>query len=91
MKYKYILSKYNKEGETVITINSNESVYKIITKHPDIKAVMVELGFKDIVMPGMLQSIGRIMTIAKGCSIKHIEMKVAKEVFSKYDYNIIEK
>jgi len=51
---------------------------------------MVELGFKDIVKPGMLQSMGRIMTINKGCSMKNIDIEIVREVFLKYNYTLEE-
>ena len=74
----------------MINISSNDSLYKVISEHPDIKEIMVELGFKDIVKPGMLQSMGRIMTINKGCTVKKININLAKEVFAKHNYNLME-
>jgi hypothetical protein len=74
----------------MININSNSSIYSIISNYPDVKNIMVELGFKDIVKPGMLQSMGRIMTINKGCSMKNIDIEIVREVFLKYNYTLEE-
>ena len=42
---------------------------------------MVELGFKDIIKPGLLQSVGRLMTIEKGCMMNDIDFSEAKVLF----------
>ena len=54
-------------------ININDKLHDIVIKYPDIKEIMVELGFKDILKPGMLQSVGKIMTIEKGVKAKRID------------------
>ena len=74
----------------MITVNSNETIYTVISKHPDIKEIMVQLGFKDVVKKGMLQSVGRIMTIKKGCDMKRISFDLVKETFSNYNYDLVE-
>lgn len=74
----------------MIDISMNDSLYSIITKHPEIKSIMVSLGFKDITKTGMLQSVGRIMTIKKGCLMKKIDISDVKELFSKNNYNLLE-
>lgn len=74
----------------MVIINSNETIFSLISKYPDIKEIMVEIGFKDIVKMGMLQSVGRIMTIKKGCDMKRISFEMVKETFSKYNYDLVE-
>ena len=54
------------------TIDLNETVYSLCTKHPELIDLLRELGFADITKPGMLQSAGRFMTPAKGAALKHI-------------------
>ena len=70
--------------------NSNDSLYKIITKYPNIKEIMRDLGFKDVVKPGMLQSVGRIMTIKKGCMMKSIDYETVKQTFLENGFKIME-
>jgi len=53
-------------------IDLNETVYVLCTKHPELTAILSELGFTDITKPGMLQSAGRFMTPVKGAALKHI-------------------
>ena len=56
------------------TIDLNETVYSLCTKHPELIDLLRELGFADITKPGMLQSAGRFMTPVKGAALKHIAL-----------------
>lgn len=46
-------------------INLNHTVYELYQEYPEILEILKELGFHDIVKPGMLQTAGRFMTIPK--------------------------
>ncbi|HRX43475.1 MAG TPA: DUF1858 domain-containing protein, partial [Clostridia bacterium] len=54
----------------MIHISLDETVYDLVSRHPEIRDVMVEAGFGNITKPGMLQSVGRVMTIRKGAIMK---------------------
>ncbi|KAF0091847.1 MAG: hypothetical protein FD141_31 [Fusobacteria bacterium] len=56
-------------------IDLKKSVYELVKTYPEIKTTLVELGFKDIVLPGMLETAGRIMTIEKGAKMKQFDIK----------------
>ncbi|MCK5129202.1 MAG: DUF1858 domain-containing protein [Clostridiales bacterium] len=73
-----------------IKINNTQSIYNLVEKHPDIKEIMTTLGFKDIVKPGMLQSVGKFMTLKKGAKMKNIDWTVIEEKFSEQGYLLIE-
>lgn len=73
----------------LIEIKSTVSVYDLVKTHPEVKEIMVELGFRDIVKPGMLQSAGRIMTIEKGAKMKNIDWKLIEKTFKEHGYLII--
>lgn len=70
-------------------INSKTKVFDVITLYPDVKDIMVKLGFSDIIKPGMLQSVGRIMTIEKGVKSKKMDWPFVKSIFKEYGYLII--
>ena len=42
-------------------IDLGRSVYALCTEYPELLEVMKDLGFKDIVMPGMLSTAGGIL------------------------------
>jgi len=55
-------------------IDLKKSVYELVKMYPELKSLLVELGFKDIVLPGMLETAGRIMTLEKGAKMKQREI-----------------
>ena len=73
----------------MIKILSTTQIYDLINKYPDVKDIMVKLGFKDITKPGMMQSVGKVMTIEKGAKIKRIEWEIIDEMFKEHGYLII--
>ena len=46
-------------------INLNHTVYELCMEYPEISDLLNEMGFHDIVKPGMMQTAGRFMTIPK--------------------------
>lgn len=51
-------------------LSLDESIFEMVSRHPEVIEIMVELGFKDIAKPGMLQTAGRFMTLSKGIKLK---------------------
>lgn len=51
---------------------------------------MKKLGFEDIVKPGMLQTVGRIMTLKKGCEFRNFDYEVAKAAFNEVGIIFVE-
>ena len=72
------------------TINLSDSVYKLVKENPDLKNLLAELGFKDILLPGMLDTAGRMMTIEKGAKMKKIDLDIIKEKFKEHGYQVAE-
>jgi len=56
-------------------IDLKKSVYELNKAYPEISDIMVSLGFKDIVRPGMLETAGRLMTIPKGAKLKGLDLE----------------
>ncbi len=71
-------------------ISLDTKIYSLIKEHPDIKDIMFELGFKDIVKKNILQTVGRIMTLRKGCYFRNIEIRELVDFFAKYQYEFID-
>ena len=62
-------------------IDLSKSVYEIVTEYPELKEVMVELGFSEITKKAMLHSVAKIMTIPKGAVMKNISMDKIIDAF----------
>lgn len=67
-----------------------ESVYDNVKENPEVSDILRELGFTDIVKPGMINTAGRFMTIPKGASMKGIELEKVKEAFKNKGFEIVE-
>ncbi|MDD2579542.1 MAG: DUF1858 domain-containing protein [Eubacteriales bacterium] len=65
------------------------TVHELAARYPDIIPLMQQLGFSDIVKPGMLNTAGRFMTIIKGAQLKKIELAGIVAVFESAGYMVI--
>jgi len=70
-------------------ISLNETVYELCTKYPEIKDILKELGFVDIVNPVMMNTAGRVMTIPKGAEMKNIDIETIKEKLKQNGFEIV--
>lgn len=71
-------------------LDINRSVHDLCKDYPDLPEILAELGFKDILIPGMLATAGRFMTLKKGAEMKKISLYNVKEILTKNGYEIIE-
>ncbi|WP_315007987.1 DUF1858 domain-containing protein, partial [uncultured Granulicatella sp.] len=51
------------------TIYLEDSVYKTLQHHPEVKELLIELGFTPLSQPQMVQTVGRITSLKKGSKI----------------------
>ncbi|PDY45623.1 DUF1858 domain-containing protein [Bacillus pseudomycoides] len=71
-------------------INFHHTVYDLTTQCPEVLPILKNLGFENITKPNMLQTVGRVMTIPKGCLMKGISLDVVKEAFQNSGFHINE-
>lgn len=69
-------------------IDLNEKIIDVVKKDEKIKDILSELGFSEITKPGMIQTVGRFMSINQGSSLRKIDIEVIKERFKSYGYQI---
>ena len=63
-------------GDMVTTkyIDLTKSVHSLVQEYPELVGILEALGFKEITKPGMLSTVGRVMTIPKGAAMRGISM-----------------
>lgn len=71
-------------------LDLRKTVYELYQEYPEIAGCLEELGFHDIVKPGMIQTAGRFMTIPKGAAMKKIDIENIKTAFTKKGFQIVE-
>ena len=64
-------------------VDLNKSIFDISKENPEIIEIMKEIGFTDIAKTGMINTVGKVMTIAKGSRIKNIDLDYIKAIFVK--------
>ena len=62
-------------GEILMnTIYLEDSVYTTLQNHPEVKDLLIELGFTPLSQPQMVQTVGRITSLKKGSKIAKIPL-----------------
>jgi len=72
------------------SVDLSKSVHELCQSYPEIQEILKELGFSDIVKPGMLQTAGRFMTIPKGATLKKIDLNTIKTKLMEHGFQIVE-
>lgn len=72
-------------------IDKNKKVAELISENPEIKDIMISLGFKDITNPMALQTVGKIMTLEKGAQIKGIPWEKVQAAFAEHGFELASK
>lgn len=77
---------YNEGGRKLKVIDINTPLYDLVEQYPEVQEIMYELGFKDIRKPGMLQTVGRYVSIAKGMKVKKVPVEQIKQAFEAHGF-----
>lgn len=73
------------------TIDLSKSVYELCSTYPEVINIMKTLGFDNIIGKGMLNTVGRVMTIPKGAQMKEIPLKHIITTFENEGFTILQK
>lgn len=71
------------------TIDLKRSVHDLVKEYPEVKDIMLELGFTEITKPAKLQTLGRVMTIPKGAGMMKIPMETVVKAFADNGFEVI--
>lgn len=70
------------------TLDLTRSVHDLAQEHPGFVQVMAGLGFTDITKPAALNTVGRVMTVPRGCSIKGVSLEDAVAAFEAAGFSV---
>ncbi len=56
-------------------ISSEDTIFVICTEYPQVVDILYEFGFTQIKQPMMIQTVGRYMTLKKGCEMRGFDYK----------------
>lgn len=69
-------------------IKLSKSVYELCNEYPELQNLLANIGFKDIIKPGMLSTMGRFMTIPKGAIAKKIDLNLIIQTLQENGYEV---
>lgn len=72
------------------TLALNKTVHALCTQYPQLPPILAQLGFTDILQPGMLQTMGRFMTLPKGAMMKKLDLETVKQALSAHGYTVVD-
>lgn len=70
-------------------IDFSKSLYELVSQYPEMKEIMLGIGFNEMTKPGMLQTAGRYMTIPKGAKMKKIPLETIIQAFEEAGFQIV--
>jgi len=73
------------------TLDLTRTVHDLVSDYPELKDVMVQIGFTDIAKPMALNTVGRVMTIPKGCAIKDLDLTEVVAKLEEAGFSVTEK
>lgn len=71
------------------TIDLNLPVAEIINQHPEVKEILVELGFKPLANLAMLNTIGKVTSLKTGSKMTKIPLDRIQQVLECNGYEVI--
>ncbi|MDI9509661.1 MAG: DUF1858 domain-containing protein [Clostridiales bacterium] len=71
-------------------IDLNRSIYDLCGEIKELPGVLYDLGFEDIIKPGMIHTVGRFMNLKKGATIKKISIDTIKDKLTQLGYDVID-
>lgn len=71
------------------TLDLSRSVHDLAQEYPEFPQVMANIGFTDITKPAALNTVGRVMTVPRGCAIKGISLDDAIRAFEDAEFTVI--
>ena len=73
----------------MMEIDFSKSLYELVSQYPEMKEIMLGIGFNEMTKPGMLQTAGRYMTIPKGAKRKKIPLETIIQAFEEAGFQIV--
>ena len=68
---------------TTNTIDLSQPVATIIKEHPEVKELLIDLGFKPLSNPAMLNTVGKVTSLKAGSKLANIPLEKIKQTCSR--------
>lgn len=75
-------------GKIIKPINLKKTIYTLVNEYPELKDVLASIGFTEIVKPGMINTVGRVMTLQAGSSLRKISIDQLKSALLEQGFQL---
>ena len=72
------------------SINLTKTVFELTEQYPELLGILKDMGFLGIANPVMRNTVGRVMTIPKGCEKMGMDLETVKKAIEKEGFEIQE-
>lgn len=72
------------------SINLAKTVFDLTEQYPELLVILKDIGFLGIANPVMRNTVGRVMTIPKGCEKMGMDLETVKKAIEKEGFEIQE-
>ncbi|MDY4760974.1 DUF1858 domain-containing protein [Streptococcus thoraltensis] len=72
------------------TIDFKKPVADILKEHPELQEILVDLGFKPLANPAMVNTVGKVTSLKAGSTLAHIPIEKIRETLIMHGYDIEE-
>ena len=69
-------------------LDLSKNLYTLCEEYPEVKDVMVSLGFSEVAKPMMLNTMGKFMTIPKGAAARSIPLYSIIKAFEAVGFTV---
>ena len=70
-------------------IDLETTVFTLVQQYPELKEILLNLGFSEIVNPIMFNTMGKIMTLKKGSKVKKIPLDQIIKTLEEKGFEVI--
>ncbi|BBA92421.1 DUF1858 domain-containing protein [Streptococcus ruminantium] len=61
----------------------------IISQHPEVKELLIDLGFKPLANPAMLHTVGKVTSLKTGSKMTKIPLERIQQVLEYNGYDVV--
>lgn len=70
-------------------IDLNAPVAEVIKAHPEVKDLLIELGFSPLANPAMLHTVGKVTSLKMGSKMTKIPLKQIQQTLEWNGYQVV--
>lgn len=71
------------------TIDLNQPVFELVQNNPELKDILIDLGFKPLGNPAMLNTLGKVTSLKAGSKMIKIPLETIKHTLECHGYDTI--